>query len=159
MRLFGRAARKACLTGLAAGTLYFLVIGALTVLFGVLTADVPPLLWLVLFVGTGAGLGLLLGLASAASLAVVLPRVDRPSNRPGNRPSQDRSPRVRLAGGVAAGVPVLALTLLEQTTGAVGALSADFGTVVLIPTAIAVAGGAAAAPSLLRPTPPPSLAQ
>jgi hypothetical protein len=140
--LFRRAALKCGTTGLAAGTLYFLVIGMLTLFNGVLVSNIPTLLWLVLFIGAGAGLGLLFGLVAAAAMALVLPRVSRSGG--------DQKRRLRWAGAVAAGLPVLLVTATEQWAGSIGLLSPDVTTVVVIPTAIAASGGAAAAPALLR---------
>ncbi|HVQ86667.1 MAG TPA: hypothetical protein VMT88_00645 [Actinomycetes bacterium] len=141
MPLFRRAALKCGTTGLAAGTIYFIVIGVLTLFNGVLISSVPTMLWLVLFIGAGAGLGLALGLIAAAVMAIVLPPVDRGAG--------DQSRRLRWAGAAAAGLPVLVFTTVEQLTGAIGVLSPDVTTVIVIPTVIAACGGAAAAPALV----------
>lgn len=147
MSLFWRAARSTCVTGLAAGTFYFFIIGVVTFFGGVITGGVPTWLWLVLFVGVGAGLGLLLGLVCAVALAVVLPMV-RPApeadghQRPGTR-------RVRVVGSLACGLPVLVITVVDFVTGSLSPLSQEFTTVIVIPTAVAATGGAAVAPSLL----------
>ncbi|MEO8329436.1 MAG: hypothetical protein ABI586_05470 [Candidatus Nanopelagicales bacterium] len=141
MSVFRRAARTCVATGIVAGTLYFLVIGMLTLFTGVLTSQVPGLLWLVLFVGAGAGLGLAFGLIAAASLAVVVPLA--------NRSASDKTVRLRVAGALAAGLPILAITVFEQLTGVIGVLSSDVTTVVVIPTAVAACGGAATAPALV----------
>lgn len=135
-----RVARKTCATGLAVGTLYFIVIGALTFFGGVLTSSVPPPLWFALFVGAGAGLGLALGIVCALVMSIALPRV--------NRAGGDQQSRLRWTGAAAAGIPVFLLTLTEYVTGAVGILSPELTTVVVIPTLVAVAGGAATAPGL-----------
>ena len=132
--LFRRAALKCGTTGLAAGTLYFIVIGILTLFNGVLVSNIPTLVWLVLFIGAGAGLGLLFGLVAAVAMTFVLPRVSRSAGDP-KRP-------LRLAGAVAAGLPVLVVTATEQWAGSIGVLSPDITTVVVIPTVIAACGGA-----------------
>ncbi len=142
MDLFRRAALKCGTTGLAAGTLYFIVIGMLTLFNGVLVSNIPTFLWLVLFIGTGAGLGLLLGLVAAGAMALVLPPVSRGAG--------DQKRRLRWAGAAAAGLPVLVFTAVEQWTGFIDALSPDVTTVVVIPTVIAACGGAAAAPALVH---------
>jgi hypothetical protein len=142
VKVFGRVARKTCATGLAVGTLYFLIIGALTVFGGIVTASIPPFLWFVLFVGKGALLGLLLGAAVAVTMTAFLPRVSRGGG--------DQRSRLRWAGAVTAGLPVLALTLAEQLTGVVGVLDPEVTTVVVIPTLVAAASGAAAAPGLFQ---------
>lgn len=139
MALLRRVLLKSGVTGLAVGTVYFLVIGALTIFVGVLAAEVPAAIWLVLFVGAGAGLGLLFGCAAAVGLAVAMPIVSR---------SGASATRLRLAGAAAAALPCLALSLIEQFTGVVGVLSADIGTVVVLPTLFAAIAGAAVAPSL-----------
>ena len=140
MTFFRRVALKTGTTGLAVGTLYFIVLGALTFFGGVIHAAIPPLLWFALFVGAGAGLGLFLGLVVAAVMSLTLPRV--------NRGGGDQESRLRWAGAAAAGAPVFVLTLVEQLTGVVGVLSPDLTTIVVIPTLVAVGGGAAAAPGL-----------
>ena len=142
MQLFWRALRKAAPTGLAAGTVYFLVIGALTFFTSVLVNQQVTLLWFVLFIGAGAGLGLLFGLICAATMAVVLPMIDRESARAGFY--------ARIVGALACGVPVFVLTMAEQALGWVGVLAPEFTTVVVVPTFVAVCAGAAAAPDLLQ---------
>jgi len=142
MSLFWRALRKAAPVGLASGTLYFIVIGALTFFTSVLVNQQVTLLWFVLFIGAGAGIGLALGVICAASMSVFLPRIDRSAST--------AIRRSRIVGGVACGVPVFALTLVEQVTGWVGVLAPEFTTVVVIPTAVAALAGAAAAPDLLN---------
>ena len=141
MGLFRRAAIKCGTTGLAAGTLYFIVIGMLTLFNGVLVSNIPTPLWLVLFIGAGAGLGLLFGLIAAGAMTLVLPPVSRGAG--------DQKRRLRWAGAAAAGFPVLVVTSAEQWAGSIGVLSPDVTTVVVIPTVIAACGGAAAAPALL----------
>jgi len=140
VKFFGLVALKTGTTGLAVGTVYFVVIGALTFFGGVMTSAVPPLLWFVLFIGAGAGLGLFLGLVVAAAMSVTLPRV--------NRGGGDQEARLRWAGAAAAGIPVLALTMSEQLTGTVGLLSSGWTTIVVLPTLVATGGGSAAAPGL-----------
>jgi len=140
VRFFWRVARKTGTTGFAVGTLYFIVIGAVTFFGGVLTAAVAPLLWFVLFVGAGAALGLVFGLVVAAVMTVTLPRVSGAGG--------DQERRLRLAGAAAAGIPVFVLTMTEQLTNVVGLLSPDLTTVVVIPTAVAIGAGAASAPGL-----------
>lgn len=142
MELFWRALRKAAPAGLASGTLYFIVIGALTFFTSVLVNQRVTLLWFVLFIGAGAGLGLLFGVICAASLSLFLPRNARDS------PTARRW--ARIVGGLACGVPVFAVTMMEQLTGWVGVLAPEFTTVVVIPTAVAALAGAAAAPDLLN---------
>jgi MFS family permease len=137
---FWRAALKTCTTGLVAGTLYFIVLGALTFFGGVITSSVPPALWFVLFVGTGAIVGLVLGLLVAVAMTLVLPSV--------NRRGGDQVKRLRWVGAAAAGVPVLLATMGILVFGGLGLLSADVTSVVLVPTFVAAAGGAATAPTL-----------
>ena len=142
MGLFWRALRKAAPTGLASGTLYFIVIGALTFFTSVLVNQQVTLLWFVLFIGAGAGLGLLLGAICAASMALALPMVDEDEPR--------ARLQARIVGALACGVPVFVLTMVEQFTGWVGVLAPEFTTVVVVPTVVAVCAGAASAPDLLR---------
>ena len=77
MDLFWRALRKAAPAGLAGGTLYFIVIGALTFFTSSWSIKQVTLLWLVLFIGAGAGIGLLFGVICAASMVLFLPRIGR----------------------------------------------------------------------------------
>lgn len=142
MDLFWRALRKAAPAGLASGTLYFMIIGALTFFTSVLVNQQVTLLWFVLFLGAGAGIGLLFGVICAASMSLFLPRIgrDTPTARL----------QARIAGALACGIPVLALTLAEQASGWVGVLSPEVTTVVVIPTVVAAVAGAAAAPDLLK---------
>jgi len=142
MQLFWRALRKAAPAGLASGTLYFIVIGALTFFTSVLVNQQVTLLWFVLFIGAGAGIGLLFGVVCAASMSVFLPRIERSSTTARRN--------ARIVGGLACGIPVFALTLTEQLTGWVGVLAPEFTTVVVIPTVVAALAGAAAAPDLLN---------
>jgi hypothetical protein len=142
MDLFWRALRKAAPAGLASGTLYFMIIGALTFFTSVLVNQQVTLLWFVLFLGAGAGIGLLFGVICAASMSLFLPRIarDGPTARL----------QARIAGALACGIPVLVLTLAEQASGWVGVLAPEFTTVVVIPTVVAAVAGAAAAPDLLK---------
>lgn len=140
---FWRAARVTCLTGFMAGTIYFLVIAAVSFFDGVLGSSVPSLLSLALFVGGGALVGLSLGVVCAATLSLVLWRRPRTS-------AHSSVTRLRVVGGVACGLPVLAFTVWEQLTGTIGLLDPDVTTVVLIPTVVAVVGGVSAAPHLVR---------
>ena len=144
MSLFWRCLTKAGVTGFAGGTLYAIIVGALTFLTGFVNpdGDKPGLLWVVLFIGAGAGVGLLLGAICAASMSVVL-RVIRPD-------SANARLNARVLGAVACGLPVFALTMLEQLTQLTGILEPEFTTVVVIPTVVATIGGAAAAPDLLQ---------
>ena len=82
MDLFWRALRKAAPTGLAGGTLYCIVIGALTFFTSTLVNQTVTLLWLVLFIGAGAGIGLLFGVICAASMSVCSCRSSRASRQP-----------------------------------------------------------------------------
>ena len=140
MDFFWRAALKTCTTGLVAGTLYFIVLGALTFFGGVINSAVPPALWFVLFVGTGAAVGLALGLLVALVMTVVLPPV--------NRRGGDQVKRLRWVGAVAAGTPVCLITTGILAFGGLGLLSVDVTSVVLVPTVVAAAGGAVTAPTL-----------
>jgi hypothetical protein len=121
--------------GMAAGTLYFAIIGLTATLFSVFGVEGSPALALVLFIGMGAALGLFLGLV----VGVVLGLTVR---------SERTEVRQRVLGGLAGGLPVLALTGLEYVTGVVGVLDPEPTTVIVIPTAIATIGGAAMAPRI-----------
>ena len=121
--------------GLAAGTLYFGIIGLTATLFSVFGVEGSPALALVLFVGVGAALGLFLGLVVGVVLGLTV-RSDRTELRQ------------RVLGGLAGGLPVLVLTGLEYATGVVGVLDQDPTTVIVIPTAVATIGAAAMAPRI-----------
>ena len=127
--------------GIGAGTLYFIMIGALTIFTSVLSSAQPSLFGLVLFVGVGAALGLLLGLVSGISLAVVIPHVHGKTAQ-------------RLVGALAVGLPVLAFTVWEYTTETVGVLLPDITTVIAVPTIVASIASAAMAPGLAEQTQP-----
>ena len=118
--------------GLAAGTLYFIVIGALSIFTAVLDGQALSLFGLVLFVGVGAGLGLVFGLVVGLSVAVVAQHGRTPIAR-------------RILGGLAGGVPVLTVTTWEYVTESIGILFSDITTVIAVPTFIATVGGAAMA--------------
>jgi hypothetical protein len=120
---------------MAAGTLYFIVIGFTATLFSVFGIEGFGAFELVLFVGFGAGLGLLLG----ALVGVVV----------GVTANGDRSQtRQRVVGAFAGGVPVLGLTLVEYFVGVTRVLAQDVTTVVVVPTVVAAIGSAALAPNL-----------
>ncbi len=115
--------------GLAAGTLYFIVIAALSLFVAVLDGQALSLFGLVLFIGVGAGLGLVLGVVTGLSVAAVA--------------SHGRTPTaVRVLGGFAGGLPVLAFTTWEYLTDTIGVLSPDITTVIAVPTFVATIGGA-----------------
>ncbi|MEO8106368.1 MAG: hypothetical protein ABI720_03535 [Actinomycetes bacterium] len=116
--------------GLAAGTLYFIVIAALSIFTAVLDGQALSLFGLVLFIGVGAGLGLVLGVVTGLSVAAVAGRGRTPTAR-------------RILGGLAAGLPVLAITTWEYLTDTIGILDADVTTVIAVPTLVATVGGAA----------------
>jgi N-acetylmuramic acid 6-phosphate (MurNAc-6-P) etherase len=126
-----RAWRKTVPFGLAAGTLYFIVIAALSIFTTVLASGSLSLFGLVLFVGVGAGLGLLLGVIDGAAL-----------------PLASGVNQQRVVGGLAGGLPVLAFTAWEYQTGTIGVLAADITTVIAVPTIVAAIGCAAFAPRL-----------
>lgn len=130
-----RALRTTVPFGLAAGTLYFIIIGFTATLFAVFGIEGLSAIGLVLFIGVGAGLGLLLGAVVGVVLGLVV--------RPGGTPT-----RQRVIGALAGGLPVLLLTGTEYFTGVVGVLAQDPTTVVVVPTAVAAIGSAALAPSL-----------
>lgn len=116
--------------GLAAGTLYFIVIAALSLFVAVLDGQALSLFGLVLFIGAGAGLGVLLGAVIGLSVAAFA--------------AHGRTPTVRrIVGGLAGGLPVLAFTTWEYLTDTIGVLSPDITTVIAVPTFIATIGGAA----------------
>jgi len=121
--------------GLAAGTLYFIMIGALSVFTSVLGSEPLSLFGLVLFVGVGAALGLLLGAVTGVSLAAVAHRGQTVTTQ-------------RILGAAAGGVPVLVFTLWEYVTDTVGVLEPDVTTVIAVPTLVAAIGCAALAPRL-----------
>jgi hypothetical protein len=123
---------------MAAGTLYFIIIGFTATLFTVFGIEGFTAFELVLFIGVGAALGLVLGVVVGLSLGLT---VGRSSSRT----------RQRAVGALAGGVPVLALTLIEYATGAIGVLAQDITTVVVIPTVVATIGSAALAPNLALP--------
>jgi hypothetical protein len=130
-----RALRTTVPFGLAAGTLYFVIIGFTATLFTVFGVDGFTAIELVLFIGIGAGLGLVLGLVVGVVLGVAV--------RPGGTPM-----RQRVVGALAGGLPVLALTGVEYFAGVVGVLDQDPTTVVVVPTVVAAIGCAALAPHL-----------
>lgn len=123
--------------GLAAGTVYFIMIAALSIFTSVLGGDALSLFGLVLFVGAGAGLGLCLGAVVGVSLAATA--------------SLARGAGIqRTLGAVAGGLPVLAFTVWEYLTQTLGLLAADVTTVIVIPTVVATIGSAALAPRLAQ---------
>jgi len=124
------ALRTSAPVGLAGGTLYFIVIAALSVFTAVLDGQALSLFGLVLFIGAGAGLGLLIGIVAGVAVAVVAPLARTPTAR-------------RVVGGLAAGVPVLAFTTWEYLTDTIGVLAPDITTVIAVPTLVAAVGGAA----------------
>ena len=120
---------------MAAGTLYFIIIGFTATLFRVFGIEGFGAFELILFIGLGAGLGLLFG--AVVGLAV------------GLTAGADRTPtRQRVVGALAGGAPVLVLTLIEYFVGVTDVLAQDLTTVVVIPTAVAAIGSAALAPNL-----------
>lgn len=121
--------------GLAAGTLYFGIIGLTATLFAVFGVEGLSALELVLFIGIGAALGLFMGLVVGVALGLTV------------RPSRTVA-RQRVLGGLAGGLPVLALMGLEYAAGVVGVLDQDPTTIVVIPTVVAVIGSAAMAPRI-----------
>lgn len=130
-----RAVRTTAVFGLAAGTLYFAVIGFTSTLFTVFGVEGLTAFQLVLFIGIGAGLGLLLGVVVGIALGV--------SVRPEASPT-----RKRVIGALAGGLPVLVITGAEYFTGVIGVLDQEPTTVVVVPTAVAAIGCAALAPNL-----------
>lgn len=124
------ALRTSAPFGLAAGTLYFIVIAALSLFIAVLDGQGLSLIGLVLFIGSGAGLGLLLGVVTGVAVAAVAPLGRTPTTR-------------RVIGGFAAGLPVLAFTTWEYLTETIGVLAPDITTVIAVPTLVAAVGGAA----------------
>jgi len=130
-----RALRTTVPFGMAAGTLYFIVIGFTATLFTVFGVEGLGALELILFIGVGAGLGLLFGAVVGVAVGVTA--------------NADRTPtRQRVVGAVAGGVPVLALTLVEYFVGVTGVLAQDPTTVVVVPTVVAAIGSAALAPNV-----------
>ncbi|MCZ3385607.1 MAG: hypothetical protein LH630_01230 [Actinomycetia bacterium] len=130
-----RAWRTTAPFGLAAGTLYFIMIAALSIFTSVLGGAALSLFGLVLFVGVGAGLGLLLGVIAGASMAAIVPMARRVSSQ-------------RILGSIAGGLPVLFFTVWEYLTESIGLLAPDLTTVVAVPTLVAAIGSAAHAPRL-----------
>jgi uncharacterized integral membrane protein len=130
-----RALRTTVPFGLAAGTLYFIIIGFTATLFTVFGVEGFSAIELVLFIGVGAGLGLVLGVVVGIVLGVAV--------RPGCTPG-----RQRVIGALAGGLPVLVLTGIEYFTGVIGVLDQDPTTVVVVPTVVAAIGSAALAPHL-----------
>ena len=126
------ALRTSVPVGLAAGTLYFIVIAALSLFTAVLDGQALSLFGLVLFVGVGAGLGLVLGVVTGLSVSAVASHGRTPTAR-------------RVLGALAAGLPVLAFTTWEYLTDTIGVLSPDITTVIAVPTFVAAVGGAALA--------------
>jgi hypothetical protein len=127
--------------GLAAGTLYFMVIAALSIFTTVVAGGALSLFGLVLFIGVGAGLGLFLGAVTGVALAAALPLADRATKQ-------------RVIGGIAGGLPVLIFTVWEYQTGTIGVLVADVTTVIAVPTLVAAIGSAALAPRLAAQSQP-----
>ena len=122
---------------MAAGTLYFIIIGFTATLFSVFGIEGFGAFELILFVGFGAGLGLLFGAVVGVAVGSTL--------------NADRTPtRQRVVGAVAGGVPVLVLTLVEYFVGVTGVLAQDLTTVVVVPTVVAAVGSAALAPNLTQ---------
>lgn len=121
--------------GLAAGTLYFVIIGFTATLFSVFGVGGFSGIGLVLFIGIGALLGLVLGLSVGLVLGLAL----RPLSTPW---------RTRLLGAALGAVPVLAVTVTDYFTGVIGVLAPDVTTVVVVPTAVAAIGSASMATTL-----------
>jgi hypothetical protein len=121
--------------GLAAGTLYFVIIGFTATLFSVFGIGGLSGLGLVLFIGIGALLGLILGVLVGLTLGVALRALSTPW-------------RTRLLAAALGASPVLALTLAEYLTGFIGVLAKDITTVVVVPTAVAAIGSAGLATTL-----------
>lgn len=136
-----RAWRTTAPFGLAAGTLYFIIIAALSIFTTVVAGGALSLFGLVLFLGVGAGLGLLLGVATGVTVAAALPLAHGVTVQ-------------RVVGGIAGGLPVLAFTVWEYRTGTIGVLVADVTTVIAVPTLVAAIGSAALAPRLAEETQP-----
>jgi hypothetical protein len=132
-----RALRTTVPFGMAAGTMYFIIIGVTATLFTVFGVEGLGWFELVLFIGVGAALGLLFGVIVGLSVGLTASRAAFSTWTPW---------RQRLAGGLAGGVPVLALALVEYLTGVIGILSQEFTTVVIVPTVVAAVGSAALAP-------------
>lgn len=140
MGLVGRCVTAGAKAGMVAGVVYFLVLATLSLFGGVVSGDTVNLLGLVLLVGVGAASGLGLGLVAGATAGVALRVVTSTGSR---------SPRLRLVGALAAGLPVLALTSVELLTGVVGVLAPEPTTVVVLPTLVAAVVGASSAPGLV----------
>ena len=121
---------------MAAGTLYFIIIGFTATLFTVFDLEGFTAFELVLFIGVGAALGLAFGAVVGVALSLMV--------KPGRTAN-----RQRLIGAAAGGLPVLVLTLAEYFTGTIGILAQDLTTVVVVPTAVATIGSAALAPNLI----------
>jgi hypothetical protein len=118
--------------GLAAGTLYFVIIGFTATLFTVFGVGGMGGLGLVLFIGIGALLGLVLGVLVGAALGIGLR-------------SLSTAWRTRMLGAALGASPVLAFTLAEYLVGFIGVLAPDVTTVVIVPTAVAAVGSASMA--------------
>jgi len=127
--------------GLVSGTVYFVLIGVLALFGGVLNSQPTSLLWLLLFVGAGAGCGLLLGLWASAWVAAVRRLLHQRAFRSGASVS-DAQERWWSAG--AAGGAVGVATLISLLSGVPGLLAPDLTTVVVIPVVIAVFAAATA---------------
>ncbi len=127
--------------GLVAGTVYFVLIGVLALFGGVLNGQPTSLLWLLLFVGAGAGCGLLLGLWAAAWVVVARHLLRRRADRSGASVSvaQERWWSAGAAGGA-----VGLATMTSLLSGVPGLLAPDPTTVVVIPVVVAVFAAATA---------------
>lgn len=137
LRVIKRTLRTTVPFGMAAGTLYFLIIGFTATLFTVFGIEGFGWFELVLFIGVGTALGLSFGAIVGLSVGLSLGRYARSTRTPWQQ---------RVVGGLAGGVPVLALTLAEYFIGVVGVLGQDITTVVIVPTVVAAIGCAALAP-------------
>lgn len=137
----GRAWRTTVPFGLAAGTLYFIIIAALSIFTSVLAGEALTLLGLALFVGIGAGIGLVLGAVSGLFVAVTVRLAGSPNMQ-------------RVVGCVAGGLPVLVFGVWEYRSETIGVLAADVTTVIIVPTVIAAIGSAALAPGLVSRSQP-----
>jgi energy-converting hydrogenase Eha subunit A len=115
--------------GLAAGTLYFVIIGFTATLFSVFGAGGFGGIGLVLFIGIGALFGLVLGLLVGLVLGLAL----RPMSTPW---------RTRMLAAALGAAPVLAVVVPEYFTGFIGVLAQDATTVIVVPTAVAAIGSA-----------------
>jgi hypothetical protein len=137
----GRLWLRGAGVGLVAGTVYFVLIGVLALFGGVLNGQPTSLLWLLLFVGAGAGCGLLLGLWAATWVAAVRRLLHRRAHRSGASVSEAQE---RWWSAGAAGAAVALATTVSLLSGIPGLLAPDPTTVVVIPVVVAVFAAATA---------------